>query len=110
VEEDHCERQLSWVVSETLRHLGDPDPLPEADEFYEAALLGGCIDRNLAAAETLYREALTLAESRFPGCVAFLENGARETRAMKDDLERIIASHRGQQSPPRLSTEEDSDR
>jgi hypothetical protein len=95
IEEDYRDRRLSWVVSATLHHLGDPDPPLEADEFYEASLLGGFVDRNLAAAEGLYREALVLAVNHFPGCVAFLENGARETRAMKDDLERIVIAHGG---------------
>jgi len=92
LEEDFRDRQLSWVVSETLRHLGNPDPPPEADEFYEAALLGGFIDRNLAAAEELYWEALALAVGRFPGCVPFLENETQETRAMKYDMAQIVAS------------------
>jgi hypothetical protein len=95
VEEDYRDRRLSWVVSATLHHLGDPDPSPEADEFYEASLLGGFVARNLAAAEGLYREALVLAVNHFPGCIAFLENEARDTRAMKDDLKRIVISHGG---------------
>jgi len=94
VEEDYGDGRLSWVVAETLRHLGDPDEHPGADEFYEAALLAGFIDRNLAAAEELYAEALSLAEGRFPGCVEFLRNEARQTRAMKEDMARIVSSAR----------------
>jgi hypothetical protein len=95
VEEDYEDGRLSWIVAETLRHLGDPDERPGADEFYVAALLAGFIDRNLAAAEELYAEALSLAERRFPGCVEFLRNEARQTRAMKEDMARIVSSARG---------------
>jgi len=97
VEEDYGDRRLSWVVAETLRHLGDPDEHPGGDEFYETALLAGFIDRNLAAAEDLYAEALSLAEGRFPGCVEFLRNGARQTRAMKEDMASIVSSARGKE-------------
>jgi hypothetical protein len=100
VEEDYGDGRLSWVVAETLRHLGDPDERPGVDEFYEAALLAGFIDRNLAAAEQLYADALSLADGRFPGCVEFLRNEARQTRAMKEDMARIVSSARGTEGRP----------
>jgi hypothetical protein len=104
VEEDYADGRLSWVVAETQRHLGDPDGRPDADEFYEAALLAGYIDRNLAAAEQLYAEALSLADGRFPGCVEFLRNEARQTRAMKEDMARIVSSARRMEGRPAPAT------
>jgi len=100
VEEDYDDRRLSWIVAETLRHLGNPDERPGADTFYEAALLAGFIDRNLAAADELYAAALSLAEGRFPGCVEFLRNEVRQTRAMKEDMARIVSSATGTEGHP----------
>jgi hypothetical protein len=105
VEEDYSQGRLSWVIAETLRHLGDPDERPGTDEFYGAALLAGFIDRNLAAAEMLYAEALSLTEGRFPGCVEFLRGEVRETRAMKDDMARIVSSAGGRRNGPALGAE-----
>jgi hypothetical protein len=95
VEEDYGDRRLSWIIAETLRHLGDPADRPGADEFYEAALLAGFVERNLVAAEALYAQALSLAEERFPGCTQFLRNQARQARAMKEDMARIVSSAAG---------------
>jgi hypothetical protein len=91
VEEDYRDGRLSWVVAETLLRLGNPDPRPGADEFYEAALLKGVVERNLAETEKLYLEAMALAEDRFPGCLSYLMREAREARTMKEDLARIVA-------------------
>jgi len=94
VEEDFEAGRLSWVVSETLHSLGDLDKTPDADEFYEAALLGGFLERNLAGAEALFRRALALAEGRLPRCVEFLKKEARSTCAMKDDIAELVAASR----------------
>ena len=94
VEDDFKERRLSWVVSETLRALDarGPEDVPDADQFYETALVEGFLIRNLAAAEVLFKKALRLAEPAFPNCVDCLDAMLRHTREYKGDLQRSVTS------------------
>ena len=94
VEDDFKEGRLSWVVSATLRALdgrGSED-VPDADLFYETALVEGFLMRNLAAAEAFFQKALSLADSTFPRCVDCLNAMSRHTREYKSDLERLVTS------------------
>jgi hypothetical protein len=52
------------------------------------------LERNLAAAEALFRRALALAEGCLPRCVEFLKKEARSTCAMKDDIAELVAASR----------------
>ena len=95
VEEDYAATSLSWIVAETLRHLGDAHNRPGADEFYYAALHGGFVDRALAKSLVLYEEALRLAEEgRLSGSVLWLEKEIREARDLREDLAELVSSSR----------------
>ncbi|SMC01614.1 hypothetical protein SAMN00767673_2854 [Rubrobacter radiotolerans DSM 5868] len=97
VEEDFAAGRLSWVVSETLGALGAHDMVEDLEEdlFYETALVGGHLVRNLAAAESLFEKALCLAESDFPRCIDYLRATLRRTRQYRTDLEELMASVHG---------------
>lgn len=94
VEEDFREGRLSWVVSHTLvvlRERGSREAL-DPDLFYETALVEGLLNRNLIAAEALFRKALDAAVPRFPGCADYLRATLQRTKRYRLDLERLVAS------------------
>ncbi len=92
IEEDYRDGRLSWVVSETLRRIPGNDPLPEPDAFYEAALLGGCVQRTLEESLTFYREAEIVAGDLFPGARDFAGSEIRRTNEMLADLTAIVST------------------
>lgn len=94
VEDDFRERRLSWVVSATLRAIEarGAEDVPDADLFYETALVKGFLIRNLTVAEVLFKKARSLAEPAFPNCVDCLDAMLRNTREYKGDLQRLVTS------------------
>jgi hypothetical protein len=94
VEDDFKEGRLSWVVSATLRALDarGAEDAPDADLLYETALVEGFLARNLAVAEALFQEALSLADSAFPNCVDCLNAMSRHAHEYKSDLEGLVTS------------------
>jgi hypothetical protein len=89
VEEDFREGRLSWLVSETLQTF---ECEPDTDSFYEAALLGGVIDRNLEAAVHLFDQAIASAEGLFPRWVEYLGVRRDEVRKLRSDLAQLVNS------------------
>jgi len=89
VEEDFRDDRLSWVVRESLRTF---DREPDADSFYEAALLGGAIDRNLEAADRFFGEAIASAESLFPRWIKYLKSRRDDVRKLRSDLRKLVSS------------------
>jgi hypothetical protein len=89
VEEDFHDGRLSWVVSETLRTF---EREPDADRFYEAALLDGAIDRNLEAADRLFGQAIASAEGFFPSWIKYLKSRRDLVRKLRADLRKLVSS------------------
>jgi hypothetical protein len=94
IEQDFRHRRLSWVVTQTLSAFDNEGQgeLPGADRFYETALVGGFLTRNLAAAEALFSEAMRLADPDLPGCLEYQKAFLSAVRKFKDDLEALIAA------------------
>ena len=94
IEDDFKEGRLSWVVSATLHALDgrDPENPPDANLFYETALVEGFLIHNLAAAETLFKKALSLAEPVFPHCIECLNTMLRQTQEYKLSLEELVSA------------------
>lgn len=93
VEEDYRDRRLSWIVAETLSYMNESQELPDADKFYEAALLGGHIESALNESERLYVRAKHFAEGHFPGCLDFLKSEEQRVCALRNDLAELTASY-----------------
>jgi hypothetical protein len=89
VEEDFQDGRLSWIVSETLRAF---DHKPDADGFYEAALLGGAVDRDLEAADRFFGQAIASAESSFPKWIEYLKCRRDDVRNLRSDLQKLVSS------------------
>ena len=89
VEEDFRDGRLNWVVSETLRTF---DREPDGDSFYEAALLGGAIERNLEAADRLFGQAIASAEKLFPKWIEYLKSRRDDVRKLRTDLRKLVSS------------------
>jgi hypothetical protein len=89
VEEDFRNGRLSWIVSETLRTSGGKS---DADSFYETALLGGAIDRNLEAADCLFGKAIASVEDLFPRWIEYLKSRQNLVRKLRLDLRELVSS------------------
>lgn len=92
LEEDYRDGRLSWIVSETLRSLPEDDPLPEPDDFYEVALVGGHVRRALEESLAYYRNAEQAADNLFPGALAFAKEEAGKAAEMLSDLAAIVSA------------------
>ena len=92
VEADFEEKRLSWIVASTLRAIGSerPHTSPDANLFYETALAGGAMVRNLAAAEELYAEAIDLADDTYPNWAAWARSVCQRARDLREDFERLV--------------------
>jgi hypothetical protein len=89
VEEDFRDGRLSWIVSETLRAF---EHEADADSFYEAALLGGTIDRDLEAACRFFDQAIASAENLFPKWIEYLKSRRDDVRKLRTDLRKLVSS------------------
>jgi hypothetical protein len=89
VEEDFRDGRLSWVVSETLRAF---EHEPDADGFYEAALLDGAIDRDLEAADRFIGQAIASAEGLFLKWIEYLKSRRDDVRKLRTDLRKLVSS------------------
>ena len=89
VEEDFRDGRLSWIVSETLRAF---EHEADADSFYEAALLGGAIDRDLEAACRFFDQAIAATENLFPKWIEYLKSRRDDVRKLRTDLRKIVSS------------------
>jgi len=96
IEEDFESGRMSWVVGETLWAIRErhDDRSPDADAFYRTALISGCLSRNLTAAETLFEEAISLAEPEFPLFTEYVRAELHNARGFREDLKELTASAR----------------
>jgi len=76
-------------VSETLRAF---EHEADADSFYEAALLGGAIDRDLEAACRFFDQAIVATENLFPKWIEYLKSRRDDVRKLRTDLRKIVSS------------------
>ena len=89
VEEDFRDGRPSWIVSQTPRGF---EHEPDADSFYEAALLGGAIDRDLETADRFFSQAIASAESLFPKWIEYLKSRRDDVRKLRMDLRKLVSS------------------
>ena len=90
VEEDFRLGTMTWTVSRTLERFEGRIP-ENSDQFYEVALKEGVVTQTLERAEEYFAHAAQLASSSFPRWVPVQNGWRRQTRALREDYESLLA-------------------
>lgn len=98
LEEDFGENRPTWLVCETLREMKSRKTRPTngediTDLFYETALLGGLLSKNLDRSERFFGIARRLSEPLFARCARRSAQLISRVRALRKDYEEMNSSY-----------------